>query len=100
MWIWDVMQALNDEIKIYSTICWQGEKRSSGLFAACAFARLRGGRAKLERKDFPSGPAERVRLGRIGVEGLCDFRRGMSGSRIWYPPFYCFYQNSLRPSHF
>lgn len=30
--------------------------------------------ASLERKDFPSGPAKLVRMGRIGVEGLCDFR--------------------------
>jgi len=46
-------------------------------FAACSFVRLRGGRAKLERKDFTGGPAKRVRMGRIGAEGLCDFRRGL-----------------------
>jgi len=38
-------------------ICGQGEERSSGIFAACAFVRLRGCRARLERKACPSGPA-------------------------------------------
>ncbi len=33
-----------------------------------------GCRAKLERKNSPFGPAQRIREGRIGVEGLCDFR--------------------------
>lgn len=55
----------------------QGEERSSGFFAACTFARLRGGPVKLERKDFPSGPAQRVRMGRAGTEGLPDFHRDL-----------------------
>lgn len=54
--------------------CGQGEKRSSGEKAACSFTRCRGGRTKLDRKDFQCGPAKRVLMEKIGVEGLKDFR--------------------------
>lgn len=56
---------------------WIGREKSKGFFSPCAFARPRGGRAKLERKDLRFGLAKRVRRGRIGVEGLHDFRRGL-----------------------
>jgi len=45
------MIARHENIKVF---CGKGEKRASGFFTAWAFARHRGGRAKLERKDFPS----------------------------------------------
>ncbi|SDM86244.1 hypothetical protein SAMN04488514_1162 [Kriegella aquimaris] len=64
-------------MEISQFFCGQGEKSASGLFAACSFARHLGGRAEPERKDAPLGPAKRVRMGRIAVEGLHDFRRGL-----------------------
>ncbi len=54
---------------------WLGREKGKGFFSHCAFVRLRGGRAKLERKGLRFGPAKRVRRGRIGVQGLHDFRR-------------------------
>ena len=45
----------------------------TGLFLSTITKRL----AKLERKDFPGGLAKRVRMGRIVVKGLFDFRRGL-----------------------
>lgn len=56
------------EIEI-SKFLWVGRRKGKRFFTACAFARLRGGRAKPERKDLPFGPAKCVRLGRIEVEG-------------------------------
>lgn len=61
----------------YVDFCGEGEKRASGFFAAFAFARCRGGCAKLERKDDRKRTGEGRPLGRIGVKGLCDFRRGL-----------------------
>ncbi|MCM4173043.1 hypothetical protein DHD32_16280 [Arenibacter sp. TNZ] len=52
-----------------------GKKGQATFFGACTFARYRGCRGKRERKDFTSGPAKRVRMGRIVVKGLLDFRR-------------------------
>ena len=53
------------------------ERKGQGFISPCGFVRPQGGRAKLERKDFPSGPAKRVQMGRVGVEGLFDFSRGL-----------------------
>ncbi|SDM49621.1 hypothetical protein SAMN04488514_109150 [Kriegella aquimaris] len=64
-------------MEISQFFCGQGEKSASGLFAACSFARHLGGRAKLQWKDIAFGPAKRVRMGRIAVEGLHDFRRSL-----------------------
>lgn len=38
---------------------------------------------KTGTERLTSGPAKRVRMGRIGVEGFFDFRRGLGGLRIW-----------------
>jgi len=55
-----------------------GEERSSGFFAACAFARPRRGfRAKQERKDFTRGPRAVSVWGRIvSGKGCCDLLAG------------------------
>ena len=53
------------------------ERKGQAVFSACAFARLRGCSAKLERKYSTRGPAKRVQSGRIAVEGLYDFLRGL-----------------------
>jgi len=46
------------------------EKKGQAVFStAWAFARCRGGRAKLERKDFTGGPAKRVRRGGLEWKG-------------------------------
>lgn len=58
------------------------ERKGQAAFPPLVLLRGReGGRAKLERKDFTRRPAKRVRSGRIGVEGLCDFRRGLGMHR-------------------
>jgi hypothetical protein len=54
----------------------RGRKGQAAFRRLCFCAATRGSE-KPERKDFPSGPAERVRMGRIGVEGFPDFRRGL-----------------------
>ena len=53
------------------------KKGQATFFGACTFVRSRGGRGKLEGKDFPSGPAKRVHMGWIGEEGLPDFHRDL-----------------------
>jgi hypothetical protein len=53
------------------------KKGQATFFGACTFVRSRGCRGKQERKDFSSGPAKRVRMRRVVVEGLLDFRRDL-----------------------
>lgn len=53
---------------------WLGGEERKGFFTPFALVRHRGGRAKLERKDFTGGLVKPVRIRRIGVEGLHDFR--------------------------
>lgn len=55
--------------------------KKSNVFYFCAARRKSG---KPERKDFPSGPAKRVRMGRIEVKGFFDFRRGLAKMALNY----------------
>ena len=64
-------------LEMFGIFCRKGEESSSDFLGACTFVRSRGGRGKLEGKDFPSGPAKRVRMGRVVVEGLLDFHRDL-----------------------
>jgi len=72
MVLFDALEMLrNNEIQLFF-VGW-AKKGQATFFGACTFARYRGCRGKQERKDFPSGQAKRVRMGRIVVEGLLDF---------------------------
>ncbi len=66
--VWSYLVSSN--IGNVQVFLWTGREKGKGFFSPCAFVRHRGGRAKLEWKDFPFGPAKRVRRGRIGMEGL------------------------------
>lgn len=50
-------------------------KKGQAVFSPIVLSSGRGCSTNVERKDFTSGLAKGVRLGRIVVEGLCDFRR-------------------------
>ena len=84
----------------FCQILWEGRGKVKRPFAVCAFARLRGGRknlpmaaGRLERRDFPSGPAKRVRMGSTGVEGFFDFRR--LGVASYHFIIFCFTANTF-----
>lgn len=66
-----------EELRQCSSFLWVGRKKGKRHFAACAFARPRGGLAKPERKDERKRADEGRPLGRIGVEFLQDFRSGL-----------------------
>ncbi len=51
------------------------ERKGQAVFLPLVLLRGRGGRAKLQWKDFTDGPAKRFRPGRIGVEG-CPISAG------------------------
>ncbi len=53
------------------------EKKGQATFRRLFFRAASRGSGKQERKDFPSGRAKHVRLGRIGVKGFPDFRRSL-----------------------
>ncbi len=63
------------EIWKYPSFLWAGRKKGKRFFyRLCFCAAVRMSR-KTGTEDFTSGPAKRVRLWRIVVEGLYDFRR-------------------------
>jgi len=73
-----------------------GREKKGQVALRRLYFRAAEGVGKRERRNFPSGPAKRVRQGRIGVEGFFDFRRAWQDHECARNPRLLFYQNSLR----
>ncbi len=90
MVLFDVLEMRRIIEIIFFFVGW-AKKGQATFFGACTFVRSRGCRGKQERKDFQNGPAKCVRIGRIVVEVLLDFRRDLELYRnqhyIKYRPF-------------
>ena len=59
-----------------------GKKRSSGLFAACAFARCRGG-SKICNRKTPNANRRSGSLGESWSGGGLNFRRGLGINELY-----------------
>jgi len=53
------------------------ESKEQAVFSQLVLSRRKKGVWDPDRKDLTRVPTERVRKGKIGVEGLPDFRKGL-----------------------